>query len=58
MKTTIEFDEDDFRDLNREIAFRQRIRRPVPAGNSDRVGSMIGEIVPDLWEYRAAAMSE
>ena len=58
MKLTIELDEDDYRDLNREIAFRQRIGRPLPEGESDRIGGIIGEIVRDLWEYRGEALRD
>lgn len=51
-KITLIVDDDDYRDIMREIAFRQRTRRPLPDGDSDTAGSMVGEIVRDLWEYR------
>lgn len=51
-KVHITIDDDDWRDLCREVAFRQRIRRPLPDGESDKLGGHIGEIVRDLWEYR------
>lgn len=51
-KITLIVDDDDYRDIMREIAFRQRVRRPLPDSESDTLGSMVGEIVRDLWEYR------
>lgn len=53
---TLQLDEDDYRDLQKEFAIRQ-LRRDadginLPDGESNLPGAMIGEIVRDLWDYR------
>ena len=51
-KLEIIMDEDDYRDLQKEFARRQARSQPLPEGESDIRGAMIGEIVRDLVEYR------
>jgi hypothetical protein len=49
---TIKFDHRDYATIQREIAYRQRLNRPLPEGESDTLGATLAEIVRDLWEYK------
>ena len=49
---TIIFDDIDYATIQRVIAYRQRLKRPLPDGESDTFGATLAEIVRDLWEYR------
>jgi hypothetical protein len=63
-KVELLMDDDDYRDLQKEITHRQsRLRMPdpdrpgrtvvfLPEGESDLAGAIVGEIVRDLWDYR------
>lgn len=57
----LEVDDDDFRDIQKEFARRQkRIAKgfELPDGESCLRGAIVGEIVRDLWEYRDLYESE
>ena len=48
----LQLDEDDARVWHEEVSARQRIRRPLPDGESNTAGAMVAEIIRDLNEYR------
>lgn len=45
-------DDDDYGAIQDEITRRQLTDRPLPEGESNLAGAMIGEMVRDLVEYR------
>lgn len=50
-KIILVLDPDDFRDILAEFELRKD--QPLPEGESNDEGAMIGEIIRDLNEYRA-----
>jgi hypothetical protein len=59
-RLVLELDEDDYRDIQREITRRQvrsrvalgePLTESLPDGESNLAGAVLAEVVRDLWEY-------
>lgn len=53
---TLLVDDDDYRDITTELHIRDSRMMPDAELGSNIAGRCVGEIVRDLWEYRALAL--